>query len=37
MTVFWFARFSHERRSEAREAIQDAICVPQTMPRIVEE
>ena len=30
-------RTSHERRREAQEAVQDAICAPQAMPRIVEE
>jgi hypothetical protein len=30
-------RFSHESRSEAQEAVQDAMRAPQAMPRIVEE
>ena len=33
----FLSRFSHERRSETQEAVQDAICAPQAMPRIVEE
>lgn len=27
----------HERCSEAREAVRDAMCAPEAMPRIVEE
>ena len=33
----FLSRFSHERRSETQEAVQDAICASQAMPRIVEE
>jgi hypothetical protein len=36
-SAFRVARCSHERRSEAQEAVHDAMCAPQAMPRIVEE
>jgi len=31
------ARIFHERRREAKEAVQGAMCAPQAMQRIVEE